>query len=133
MAARRHSCIEYLFSDDGECSRYVAGFLGALSDVTDIHGQALRVGDTVTMLCDGEPYEQMIILNHRGKSQLSQEHLNRHGAVFQTPFTEAGIMTAQRYSYSIIERQSCLTAYYLAQKRARTPAKQPHKAEGQTR
>ena len=28
-------------------------------------------------------------------------------------------MTAQRYSYPIIERQSCLTAYYPAQKRAR--------------
>ena len=46
----------------------------------------------VTMLRGGEPYEQMIILNHKRKSQLSQEHLNRHGAVFQPPFTEAGIM-----------------------------------------
>ena len=69
--------IEYLFSDDGKYSRYVAGFLGDLSDVKDIHSQ---------------PYEQMIILNHKRKSQLSQEHLNRHGAVFQPPFTEAGIM-----------------------------------------
>lgn len=84
--------IEYLFSDDGECSRYVAGFLGDLSDVKDIHGQPLCVGNMVTMLRGGEPYEQMIILNHKGKSQLSQEHLNRHGAVFQPPFTEAGIM-----------------------------------------
>lgn len=107
--------------------------MGDLSDVTDIHGQPLRVGNTVTMLRDGAPDEQIIILNHKGKSQLSREHLNRHGAVFQTPFTEAGIMIAQRYSYPIIERQSCLTAYYLAQKRARAPAKQPHKTEGQTR
>lgn len=125
--------IEYLFSDDGECSHYVAGFLGDLSGVTDTHGQPLRVGDTVTMLRDGEPYEQMIILNHKGRSRLSQEHLNRHGAVFQTPFTEAGIMTAQRYSYPIIERRSCLTAYYLAQKQARAPAKQPHKTGSQAR
>ena len=33
--------IEYLFSDDGKCSRYVAGFWGDLSDVKDIHGQPL--------------------------------------------------------------------------------------------
>lgn len=125
--------IEYLFSDDGKYSRYVAGFLGDLSDVKDIHGQPLCVGNMVTMLRGGEPYEQMIILNHKGKSQLSQEHLNRHGAVFQPPFTEAGIMTAQRYSYPIIECQSCLTAYYPAQKLARAPAKQPQKTEGQTR
>ena len=82
--------IEYLFSDDGKCSRYVAGFLGDLSDVKDIHSQPLCVGNMVTMLRSGEPYEQMII-------------------------------------------QSCLTAYYLAQKRARAPAKQPQKTEGQTR
>ena len=84
--------IEYLFSDDGKYSRYVAGFLGDLSDVKDIHSQPLCVGNMVTMLRGGEPYEQMIILNHKRKSQLSQEHLNRHGAVFQPPFTEAGIM-----------------------------------------
>lgn len=76
--------IEYLFSDDGKYSRYVAGFLGDLSDVKDIHSQPLCVGNMVTMLRGGEPYEQMIILNHKRKSQLSQEHLNRHGAVFQT-------------------------------------------------
>lgn len=54
--------IEYLFSDDGKCSRYVAGFWGDLSDVKDIHGQPLCVGNMVTMLHSGEPYEQMIIL-----------------------------------------------------------------------
>lgn len=54
--------IEYLFSDDGKCSRYVAGFLGDLSDVKDIHSQPLCVGNMVTMLRSGEPYEQMIIL-----------------------------------------------------------------------
>lgn len=129
----RDQDIEYLFSDDGECSCHVAGFLGDLSDVTDTHGHPLRVGDTVLMLHDGEPYEQMIILDHKGKSQLSQEHLDRHEAIFQTPFSEAGIMTAQRYSYSTIERQSCLTAYYLAQKQARVPVKQPHKIESQAR
>lgn len=51
--------IEYLFSDDGECSRYVAGFGGDLSDVKDIHGQPLCVGNMVTMLRGGEPYEQI--------------------------------------------------------------------------
>ena len=52
--------IEYLFSDDGKYSRYVAGFLGDLSDVKDIHSQPLCVGNMVTMLRGGEDRKSVV-------------------------------------------------------------------------
>ena len=118
--------IEYLFSDDGKYSRYVAGFLGDLSDVKDIHSQPLCVGNMVTMLRSGEPYEQMIIL--KGKIPALTGAPEPSWCGFPAPIYRGG-----HHAYPIIERQSCLTAYYLAQKRARAPAKQPQKTEGQTR
>ena len=82
--------IEYLFSDDGKYSRYVAGFLGDLSDVKDIHSQPLCVGNMVTMLHSGEPYEQMIIL--KGKIPALTGAPEPSWCGFPDPFTEAGIM-----------------------------------------
>lgn len=125
--------IEYILSDDGECSRYVAGFLGDSSDVGDIHGRPLRVGDTVMAYHNGEAHEQMIILGPKGRSQLPQEWLDSRNAVFQTDFREADIETARRYSYPSIDRRSCLEDYFMAHDRAKAPVRQPQKAAREER
>lgn len=120
--------IEYIFSDNSECSRYVAGFLGDPSDVVDTNGRLLHVGDTVMAHHNGETHEQMIILGPKGRSQLPQEWLDSRKAVFQTDFREADIETASGYSWPTIERRSCLEDYFAAQERARMPARQSKKA-----
>lgn len=119
--------IEYIFSDDGECSRYVAGFLGDPTDVKDAHGRPLRVGDTIMAHSNGQSHEQMIILGPKSCSQLPQEWLDSRKAMFHADFREADIDTARRYSWPSIERRSCLEDYFAAQERAKTPARQPRK------
>ena len=109
--------IEYLYSDDGEFFRYVAGFVGESAGVFDSQGRPLCVGDTVATTYQGWTQERMIILSSDGKSLLTQGWINDQDAVFWKDFAEADIRAANINPCCTVRLGSCLKDYHDAKER----------------
>lgn len=110
--------MEYLFSDDGEWYRYVAGFIGDPAGIHDGNGAPLHVGDTVINVVDDKPNERMVILSGKGACILSQEWIDRNHAVKGADYESSNIITANINPTCTISRHSCLNEFYHARQRA---------------
>ena len=115
--------IEYLYSDNGEFYRYVAGFVGESAGVFDAQGRPLCVGDTVATTYQGRTQERMIILSSDGKSLLTQGWINDQDAVFWKDFAEADIRAANINPCCTVRLGSCLKDYHDAKERQQAKKK----------
>lgn len=104
--------IEYLYSDDGEFSRCVAGFIGDESPLVDANGQRLLVGDSVCY--PDTNWERMVIFGMDGSPMLHQEDLLKRGAVKSCSCWELNMETACCAVFTVTH-ESCLKDYKLYQ------------------
>lgn len=103
--------VRYLYSDDGEFSRHVAGFVGDKTDTVDQRGLPLHVGDTVANTVDGKTNERMVILGSSGRPVLDQKWLNEHHAVKVESFVELDLKSANINPGETITAHSCVEEY----------------------
>lgn len=96
--------VEYLYLDDGEFYRCVAGFIGDESPLVDANGLRLLIGDTVAY--PDSNWDRMVILGMDGSPMLDQTDLLARGAVKKSPCWELD-MDAARSMFTVTHR-SCL-------------------------
>lgn len=100
------SDIKYLYLDDGEWYRVVAGFIGDDAERTDINGTPLKIGDTVELTVDdGKPYSRLIM-----SIFLDQGDLDEAQAKKTKDYTEMDIKHANSIAFTVTEN-SCLEDY----------------------
>lgn len=119
-----HRDVEYLFSDDGEFFRHVAGFIGDSAGVVDSQGRPLVVGDIVSADVRDSVYEYMVILSCDGKPMLPSKWMDDHNAVFLRNFSPEDMRTANKNPRCTVYHGSCLKDYFEARERARVQKKQ---------
>lgn len=100
--------IEYLYLDDGECYRCVAGFIGDESPMVDSNGLRLLIGDTVSY--PDSDWSQMVILGMSGSPMLNQEELLARGAVKKNSCWNPD-MAAARCVIFTVTHESCMERY----------------------
>lgn len=110
MTGRRED-VRYIYSDDGEFFRFVAGFAGDDSGTADANGTPLKVGDTVTF---GSGFKRMVILNGSLAPLLSQKTLLEKQAVKTADHTELDIRTADS-AIATVSLRSCREDYHRQQ------------------
>lgn len=99
--------VEYLYIDDGEFYRCVAGFIGDESPLVDANGLRLLIGDTVAY--PDSNWDRMVILGMSGSPMLDQADLLARGAVKKSPCWELDMDAAR--SMFTVTHHSCLEQY----------------------
>lgn len=97
--------IGYLYLDDGEFYRCVAGFIGDESPLVDSNGLRLLIGDTVAY--PGSAWERMVILGSDGTPMLCQEDILNRGAVKKSACWEPAMRASDCAAFTVTH-ESCL-------------------------
>lgn len=100
--------IGYLYLDDGEFYRCVAGFIGDESPLVDSNGLRLLIGDTIVY--PGSEWERMVILGSRGTPMLHQEDILSRGGVKKSTCWELEMRAADCAAFSVTH-ESCLERF----------------------
>lgn len=108
----RNEDIRYLYCDDNECSRFVAGFIGDYSGTKDWNQYKLLVGDIVRLRNDdGTYYDRMVLMNGRGGAMLDQKTLKAREANLIKGFREELLDYATNCAAFTVTLRSCLSDY----------------------
>lgn len=73
----RRDDVEYLYFDDGESIRYIAGFIGDRVSIEDSLGSPLHIGDLIN---DESGREYLVALNIKGQLEVDAQWIKEKAA-----------------------------------------------------